>query len=105
VLLAGRREDLRAGRQPDRARVFGALSQPDDARGLGEQRLAGFLARHGYSAKRTPRELLARLRNAAEGRAGEIESHARRQVVLGLLAALTPLVAQIRDDPADQRRA
>ncbi len=94
---------------PGAAKIFASLDSPIalaflerypspiDARGLGEQRLAGFLARHGYSGRRTARELLARLRGAAEGRAGEIESHARRQVVLGLLAALIPLVAQIRE--------
>lgn len=69
---------------------------PVDARSLGEQRLAGFLDRHGYSGKRTARELLGRLRGAAEGRAGEIESHARRQIVLGLVAGLQPLVTEIR---------
>jgi len=70
---------------------------PADARGLGEQRLAGFLARHGYSGRRTPGELLSRLRGAAEGRAGELEGKARRQIVLALLAGLEPLVAQISD--------
>lgn len=70
---------------------------PIDARGLGEQRLAGFLDRHGYSGRRSPRELLGRLRGAAEGRAGELESQARREIVLGLVAALEPLVAQVRE--------
>ncbi len=28
---------------------------PGDARSLGEKRLAGFLARHGYCGRRTPR--------------------------------------------------
>lgn len=70
---------------------------PADARGLGEQRLASFLARQGYSGRRTPGELLSRLRGAAEGRAGELESKARRQIVLALLAGLQPLVTQISD--------
>lgn len=70
---------------------------PIDARGLGEQRLAGFLARQGYSGRRSPSELLSRLRNAAEGRAGELETGARREIVLVLLAALEPLVAKISD--------
>jgi hypothetical protein len=37
---------------------------PTDTRGLGEKRLGGFLARHAYCGRRTPAELLARLRRA-----------------------------------------
>jgi transposase len=69
---------------------------PQDARGLGEKRLAAFLARNGYSGRTSPGELLERLRFAPRGRAGELEAEARRQVVLGLVAALKPLVEQIR---------
>ncbi|MGH3032002.1 MAG: IS110 family transposase, partial [Gaiellaceae bacterium] len=69
---------------------------PADARGLGEKRLAGFLARHGYSGRRSPAELLERLRQAPQGRAGELETEARRASVLGLIAALKPLVTQIK---------
>jgi transposase len=66
-----------------------------DARGLGPKRLDGFLARHAYSGRKTPEQLLARLRSAATPALGEHESDARRSAVLGLVAALTPLVAQI----------
>ncbi len=69
---------------------------PHDTRGLGEKRLAGFLARQRYSGRRSAAELLARLHNAPAGRAGELECEARRAVVLGLVAALKPLVEQIR---------
>jgi transposase len=68
---------------------------PADTRGLGEKRLAAFLARHGYSGRRTPRELLERLRGAPSGRAGEAELEARRQIVLALVAAIRPLVERI----------
>jgi transposase len=68
---------------------------PADARGLGEQRLERFLARNHYCGRRPARELLARLRNAADGRAAALETDARRHIVLGLVAALEPLVAQI----------
>src|SRR6201995_4399004 len=44
---------------------------PLDARGLGEQRLAAFLKRHGYPGRKPARQLLAPLPNVAEGRAGE----------------------------------
>lgn len=69
---------------------------PNDAHALGSKRLAGFLARNGYSGRRRPEELLARLRGAPQPRAGEAELEARRAVVLALVAALKPLVEQIR---------
>lgn len=69
---------------------------PQDARGLGAKRLASFLARNGYSGRKSVAELLDRLRNAPHGRAGEAELEARRAVVLALVAALKPLVEQIR---------
>ena len=69
---------------------------PADARGLGAKRLAGFLARNGYCGRKTPDELLTRLRSAPAGRAGEAEQEARRAVVLALVATLKPLVEQIR---------
>jgi transposase len=69
---------------------------PGDARGLGDKRLAAFLARHGYCGRKSAAELLAKLRSAPEGRAGELESEARRAIVLGLVAALKPLVEQIK---------
>jgi len=70
---------------------------PADARPLGPKRLGAFLARHGYSGRRAPEELLARMRSAAAGRAGEAEAEARRAAVLGLVAALAPIVGEIRE--------
>ena len=70
---------------------------PVDARGLGEQRLAAFLKRHGYPGRKPARELLARLREGAEGRAGELETQARRQLVLAPVSALEPVVARISE--------
>lgn len=55
---------------------------PHDARGLGEKRTQAFLARNAYSGRRKPAELLARLRRAPQGRAGELECEARRGIVL-----------------------
>ena len=69
---------------------------PGDARGLGDKRLAGFLARHGYCGRKSAAELLAKLRSAPESRTGDLESEARRAIVLGLVAALKPLVEQIK---------
>ena len=78
---------------------------PADARGLGEQRLQRFLARNHYCGRRPARELLARLRGAAQGRAAALETEARRQIVLALLAALTPLVARIAELTSEIRSA
>jgi transposase len=94
---------------PGAARIFGDIDSPiglaflerypapADARGLGEKRLEGFLARHAYCGRRSAAELLERLRSAPEGRAGALEGEARRGAVLGLVAALKPIVAQIRE--------
>ncbi len=70
---------------------------PADARGLGEKRLATFLARNGYCGRRSAAELLDRLRSAPKGRAGAIETEARRGAVLALVAGLRPLVGQIAE--------
>ncbi len=78
---------------------------PPDARGLGEQRLAAFLTRQRYTGRRPARELLARLRNGAEGRAGELETQARRRIVLALVDALEPIVERIAQMTAEIRQA
>ena len=69
---------------------------PQAARGLTEKRLAQWLARHHYCGRKHPADLLARLRNAPSGRAGELEADVRRGIVLALVAALKPIVEQIR---------
>jgi transposase len=68
---------------------------PVDARALGHKRLAAFLARHRYSGRKSPDQLLSRLRTAPAGRAGHAETEARRGVVLALVATLRALVEQI----------
>jgi transposase len=70
---------------------------PEDARGLGVKRLEGFLARHRYSGRRCSEELLGRLRSAPAARAGALELEARRAAVIGLVAALEPIVCQVRE--------
>jgi transposase len=69
---------------------------PIDAHRLGQKTLARFLARHHYCGRKQPAELLTKLRSAPTGRAGEIEADARRGLVLALVAALRPIVEQIR---------
>ncbi len=70
---------------------------PQDAHRLGPKHLASFLARHSYSGRKTPEELLERLRSAATASLGDLETDARRAAVLGLVAALEPIVGQIRE--------
>jgi transposase len=82
---------------------------PTDARGLGEKRLAAFLARNGYSGKRSAGELLGRLQveriaelNAQIARA--VRAHPDGQVFLPLfkdpksVVTAARLVAEIGDD-------
>jgi transposase len=68
---------------------------PIDARSLGEKRLEGFLARHAYSGRRTPAELLTRMRSAPSAIVGELEQDAPRANVISLVAALRAIVEQI----------
>ena len=77
---------------------------PADARGVGEARLAGFLARERYSGRQKPAELLAKLRRAAAARVGELELSTRRQLVLGLVAMIKSLNAQIKGARAPARQ-
>jgi transposase len=68
---------------------------PADAKALGTGRMAAFLAREGYSGRTDPAELVVRMRSAPQGTAGTTEQQARRSVVLGLVSALEPIVAEI----------
>lgn len=78
---------------------------PADARTLGEKRMAAFLKAQHYSSRKTAVELLARLRSAPAGRAGEVETRARRSVVVRLVAALQVMVEQIAELEAEMSQA
>lgn len=54
------------------------------------------MVRNGYPGRKGAAELLGRLRKAPEGRAKAAETEARRTIVLSLVAALKPIVEQIR---------
>ncbi len=69
---------------------------PHSAARLGVKRLGSFLARHAYSGRRSPAELLDRLRSAPTGLASDTEAEAKRHVALALVAALESVVASIR---------
>jgi transposase len=61
------------------------------ARHLGEKRLAGFVVKHGYSGRRTPAQLLDRLRAAPPGTIDDTLTEAVRDAVLAQVAVLTAL--------------
>ncbi|MGZ6725616.1 MAG: IS110 family RNA-guided transposase [Solirubrobacteraceae bacterium] len=115
--LANQLRDELARFWPGASKVFCAVDSPIalaflrrypsplDAVGLGEQRMAAFLARQGYNGRKPASELLARLRGAAEGRAGELESQARRQIVFALVTALEPIVKKISELTIEIRHA
>jgi transposase len=92
---------------PGAARIFSALASPialafleryptpEAAVRLGPKRLAGFLAQHRYSGRRSPEALLERLRSGPEGGAGEAEGQAKGELVCALARTLQALVAEI----------
>jgi len=70
---------------------------PAAAAHLGEGRMAGFLRKHGYSGRRSPAELLARLRTAPAGLPDGPESEARRDAVLATIRVVRALNRSIKD--------
>lgn len=69
---------------------------PRSAAHLGERRMERFLQRHSYAGRRSPAQLLERLRSAAPGRAGEVEETTCGALVRSLVAVLRTLNEQIR---------
>ena len=78
---------------------------PVDARGLGIGRMEAFLRRERYSGRQKPAALLAKLRSAPQGRVGELELAARRQLVLTYVAMVRTLNGQIKGLERDIRTA
>lgn len=108
VALANQLRALLESFWPGAARIFADVDSPialafldryptpDSARCLGPKRLAAFLATHAYCGRRSPEQLLARLRDAPAGLAGDAEQLAKGQLVRALVAVLDPLVGQIK---------
>ena len=107
VALANQLRNLLLEFWPGGAEIFADVDSPialdfldryptaQSAAGLGEKRLAAFLAKHRYSGRRSAADLLARLRGAPRSAAGELEADAKADCVRALVAVLRPLVAQI----------
>jgi transposase len=70
---------------------------PESAARLGEQRMAAFCIKHGYSGRRPAAELLARLRAAPTGLCATVEVEARRDTVLALVGVLRALNQAVKD--------
>ncbi len=64
---------------------------------VGEKHIAAFCSRHGYSGRRPAAELLARLRAAPAGTAGDVLSQAVRSAVLAQVSLLQALNTGIKD--------
>jgi transposase len=64
---------------------------------LGQKRMAAFCAKHGYSGRRTPGQLLARLRHAPAGATGEALTEALRDAVLAAVGVLTALNTAVKN--------
>ena len=69
---------------------------PESAARLGELRLQSFLKKAGYSGRRSPVELLERLRAAPEGIVG-IEAEARADAVRAIVRVMHSLNRSIKD--------
>jgi transposase len=68
---------------------------PKAAASLGPKRLASFLAQHQYCGRRSPEELLERLRAAPVGLARDAEANAKGELVCMLARVLGALVVQL----------
>jgi transposase len=67
--------------------------------------MQAFLKRERYSGRQKPEALLAKLRSAPEGRVGELELTARRQLVLTYVAMVRTLNGQVKGLELDIRTA
>lgn len=107
IALANRLRSLLNGFWPGAAAVFADIDSPialafvqryptpDSAARLGEKRMKAFMASNAYCGRRSPTELLARLRAAPTGLAGDAESEANGEAVRALAVVLERLVGEI----------
>jgi transposase len=93
---------------PGAASIFAAIDSPialafliryptpQSATRLGSKRLAAFLVHHSYTGRRTPEELLARLRCAPVPLAGDVEAETKGELVRSLVTVLKTLVEELQ---------
>ena len=68
---------------------------PESARCLGPTRMAAFCAKHAYSGRRSPEELLARLHQAPGVAMGPVEMQTKGVLAVALACVLTRLVEEL----------
>jgi transposase len=107
IALANRLRSLLDSFWPGAAAIFADVDSPialaflqryptpESATRLGEKRVKAFLASNAYCGRRSPAELLARLRAAPTGLAAEAEAEAKGEMVGALAAVLERLVGEI----------
>ncbi|ORE92308.1 IS110 family transposase [Aurantimonas sp. 22II-16-19i] len=105
--IANQLRSLLEGFWPGAAAIFAAIDSPialafilryptpDSASRLGEKRLASFMAQNAYCGRRSPAELLARLRAAPAGLAGDAEAEAKGELARALAIVLERIVGEI----------
>lgn len=108
IQLANQLRDLLESFWPGAASIFADIDSPialefiqryptpGSARSLGPKRMAAFCAQHAYSGRRSPDELLERLRAAAQIALGDMETRVKGELALALARTLVSLVGQIR---------
>lgn len=69
---------------------------PDSARRVGARQMAAFCAKHHYSGRRSPEELLERLHQAPVIRLGPLETQVKSELAVSMARVLVDLVEQIR---------
>jgi transposase len=94
---------------PGAAAIFAAIDSPialdflaryptpASAERLGPKRMAAFMAQHSYCGRRSAEDLLARLRAAPAGQAGQAESEAKGEIVRALVSSLRTLVQALAE--------
>lgn len=107
IALANRLRSLLDSFWPGAAAIFADVDSPialaflqryptpESATRLGEKRVKAFLASNAYCGRRSPAELLARLRTAPTGLAAEAEAEAKGEMVGAFAAVLERLVGEI----------
>lgn len=108
VQLANQLRSLLESFWPGAAAVFAEIDSPialafveryptpESASRLGIKRMAAFCAQHAYCGRRSPEELLSRLRQAPAATCGELEMEAKGELACSLARTLARLVEQIR---------
>lgn len=109
VALANRLRDLLEGFWPGAAAIFADVDSaislaflaryptPEQAEGLGQKRLAAFLVKNHYTGRRSPQQLLQRLRTSPSSHTPPLEAQAKRELILALSSVLRTLVVQIKE--------